>query len=79
MKKLGYGFYGYRFARHGWIRSRSVYLCREEAQRKHVPIVAMTAHVFVHNRKRCFDVEMDDVMAKPIMQDDFYQGSQTMS
>ncbi|MFK3617251.1 PAS domain-containing protein [Coxiella burnetii] len=41
-----------------------------ETPGQRVPIVAMTAHVFAQDRKRCFDVGMDEVMAKPIMQDD---------
>ena len=43
---------------------------REEVADKHVPIVAMTAHVFAHDRERCFRVGMDEVIAKPIMRDD---------
>ncbi|WP_304985134.1 response regulator [Coxiella-like endosymbiont] len=45
-------------------------VCWEKDPGKHVPIVVMTAHIFTHDRKRCFDVGMNDVMAKPIMQDD---------
>lgn len=36
----------------------------------HVPIVAMTAHVFEHDRERCFNVGMNEVLAKPIMQEE---------
>jgi CheY-like chemotaxis protein len=43
---------------------------RREDPGSHTPIVAMTAHVFEHDRERCFNVGMDEVMAKPIMQDD---------
>ncbi|WP_423064100.1 PAS domain-containing protein [Candidiatus Paracoxiella cheracis] len=43
---------------------------RQEGPVKHIPIVAMTAHVFAHDRQRCFDVGMDEVIAKPIMRDD---------
>lgn len=43
---------------------------REEQPGKRVPIVAMTAHVFAHDRERCFDAGMDEVMAKPIVQED---------
>lgn len=35
-----------------------------------IPIVAMTAHVFMHDQERCFQVGMDEVVAKPIMRDD---------
>lgn len=43
---------------------------QQEAPSKRVPIVAMTAHVFAHDRERCFDVGMDEVIAKPIMRND---------
>ena len=42
--------------------------CEQPGDR--VPIVAMTAHVFEHDRARCFDVGMDDVMAKPIVREE---------
>lgn len=41
-----------------------------ETEGEHIPIVALTAHVFAQDRKRCFDVGMDEVMAKPVMRDD---------
>jgi len=41
-----------------------------ETEDEHIPIVALTAHVFAQDRKRCFDVGMDEVMAKPVMRDD---------
>ena len=37
---------------------------------KHTPIVAMTAHVFSQDRERCFQVGMDEVIAKPILRED---------
>ena len=43
---------------------------REAMVGQRVPIVAMTAHVFARDRQRCFEVGMDEVIAKPIMQDD---------
>ncbi len=47
-----------------------MHIRRGELPGHRVPIVAMTAHVFAHDRERCFDVGMDEVMAKPIMRDD---------
>lgn len=41
-----------------------------EAPGSHLPIIAMTAHVFAHDRERCFAVGMDEVIAKPIMQEE---------
>jgi CheY-like chemotaxis protein len=43
---------------------------RSEDPGRHVPIVAMTAHVFEHDRERCFNVGMNEVLAKPIMQEE---------
>lgn len=43
---------------------------RGEDPRHPVPIVAMTAHVFDYDRERCFNVGMNEVLAKPIMQEE---------
>ena len=43
---------------------------RQEPPNKRIPIIAITAHVLAHERQRCFDVGIDEVVAKPIMQDD---------
>ncbi|OGO90511.1 MAG: hypothetical protein A3F10_04410 [Coxiella sp. RIFCSPHIGHO2_12_FULL_42_15] len=41
-----------------------------EGTGRRIPIVAMTAHIFLHDKERCFQVGMDEVVAKPIMRDD---------
>jgi len=42
---------------------------REHAPLKNLPIVAMTAHILERDRDRCFAVGMNDVIAKPILQE----------
>ncbi len=37
-----------------------------------IPVVAMTAHVTDQDIKNCFDAGMDDVLTKPIMQDELF-------
>jgi len=41
-----------------------------EVDEEHIPIIALTAHVFAQDRQRCFDVGMDEVMEKPVMRND---------
>jgi len=41
---------------------------RRAAQREHLPIVAMTAHVGFENQRRCHEVGCVDFLGKPIEQ-----------
>lgn len=42
---------------------------RQQNHLKQVPVVAMTAHILERDRERCFAVGMNDVITKPIFQE----------
>jgi len=39
---------------------------KEAKTGKHVPIIAMTAHVMLEDKKKCFDAGMDIYLSKPL-------------
>ncbi|MEX2640538.1 MAG: response regulator [Balneolales bacterium] len=44
---------------------------RELERENQVPIIAVTASVFVHDRNHCFEAGMNDFTTKPIVMDTF--------
>lgn len=49
----------------GWEATRRIREWEANAQRRHLPIVALTAHALITDRERCVRAGMDDVLSKP--------------
>ena len=48
-------------------------IIRETPQYKHIPIIAMSAHVFDKERRECMDAGVDDYITKPLDNDVLYE------
>jgi len=50
----------------------------ERATRAHIPIIAMTAHAMVGDRKRCLEAGMDGYIAKPVHAHELFETIETV-
>jgi two-component system sensor histidine kinase/response regulator len=50
----------------------------EENTRAHIPIIAMTAHAMVGDRKRCLEAGMDGYIAKPVHAHELFETIETV-
>jgi PAS domain S-box-containing protein len=50
----------------------------EQATRAHIPIIAMTAHAMVGDRKRCLEAGMDGYIAKPVHAHELFETIETV-
>ena len=46
---------------------------REKRTRRHVPVIALTAHALKEDRKRCLDAGMDDYVSKPLKPEELFR------
>lgn len=46
---------------------------KEQGTGSHIPIIGITAFAMESDRKKCFDIGMDDYLSKPFNKEDFYR------
>ncbi len=57
----------------GYTASRKIREKESELNRKHIPIVAMTAHALKGDREKCLAAGMDDYIPKPVEQKELHR------
>src|SRR5262249_13862231 len=54
----------------GYITTRMIREDEQKTGKPRIPIIGITAHVVTENVSKCFEVVMDDYIAKPFQPDD---------
>jgi len=54
----------------GFTATHLIRQVEKEKNRKHTPIIGMTAHALIGDREKCIEVGMDTYLPKPLVESD---------